>query len=366
MRQLMSRLFGLMFGLILYPLRSLILNLGIFIAMPLAVIILNLAFLKKDSLTWNLVLLAFSPLIISVLFVLGESATLFCAFIDLVLSARFAVKTASESGISGVFSRLVTHWRDCSGWLLLTTKAPRRQAEPSHHAEQAVWTDEWQAYDPDQLQDVPKSDLTAAPLPGPEHRTGFKRLTQEECQLAKQNNEDAYKKLYDRYLELQQTIDRLDAAIKAGRDEEGYLMNVDDEIFRRDIKEPCLLFKQVNINGQWQVQLATTFLIDQDSYVEFRKKSNSHPLSRENLDNPLNETGRVRTARYCLVQYKGYCAELHELADRLRDGLQTPEPSPRRSRQSFLAAAGALPFFGESPRRTESHDKQSLLSSSPG
>gem|GEM_PF-7129105 len=110
------------------------------------------------------------------------------------------------------------------------------------------------------------------------------------------------------------------------------------------MKQPCLLFKQVQkADDQWQTVLASTAVVDATSLASHRTNRNTHPTTREDLDNPPFKAREFIAARYCLVPYEGYCTELHELADMIRSKLA---PQPAGENRQSMSMASLLTQFG--------------------
>ncbi len=332
-----------MFGLVLYPTASLLINLG-FVALGLGLDVVLAGF--SLGLIVNIVYSHFStsPLLTSILGVIATAVVLSAAFIspivlmipfviymliDLFNSFRLGVKDGYEHGLThvlnnafsgeNIFSRSLRYLTAFLDSLLQRNGMTRDSFQGGPQNELAD--------DFSYLEDVPRVSYDVSHLNGPAQAPViFLPLTPDELSRASEMPDlgvvlSQYVSLYDRLQTLDQAIEarRLEG-VEDGAPLEG---GVTDETMMLDVISPALLVKQYQAAPEeWKVVPASTAIINRPTLEEWLGSSNSHPQTRERVDAPTAYNGT--TTRYRIYAYHTLtdARELVEAASRIRDRFQ--------------------------------------------
>lgn len=193
----------------------------------------------------------------------------------------------------------------------------------------------------------------------------FILLTNEELDKAgtipKLNNQ------LERYHELINKLKTLDAAIKARGTNKSAPLDVETDIIpHMDMSHPILIYKEVEIEkDSWVTQPGTTYIEDMSSWktVLGAREKPVHPLTREDITNPPSFHHTIphiekdligATTRFRWHSYTGYCQELHEITNYIRQACiskPSSEPAPSKSTSTIIKDGGSHLFH--SPVQTE-------------
>lgn len=206
----------------------------------------------------------------------------------------------------------------------------------------------------------PMQERDSSYFPGPEPMTidNYSLLTSEEIRLA--SSLPTLSMVLDRYNDLAQRIEKLDRALEmrdakkqlpknwveeekgmapafAEQSENSELEGIDDEVIvDNGLIRPALLMKQYQTSPQseWIVVPTSTKIVDTDSWSRWlNTKNDSHPLFKDSIQNP--QSYATKKTRYAIYPYPkpGHCQELHEAALSIRATLATIRP--KTSHQPF-------------------------------
>jgi len=225
----LNRFFGVFAGLLLYPLKSLLVNAGfaVFILAGLLYGILSRIFGGDHSFSGRIFVLLFSPLSVAGSVALVALIAVSVASIDILRTAYHGVVTGWNKGLTRVLYNVLFKINKFNIMLSLADQAVA-DSNNIGAANNAVWLQE----DFTSLPDVPRTAVEFQALANPEPRQGFCALTEDETILAGQLVDRDVKKLVERYTALKKTLEDLDIAMQEEKDKEGYLPNnVDDDFF---------------------------------------------------------------------------------------------------------------------------------------
>ncbi|MBA2710068.1 MAG: hypothetical protein H0U57_05715 [Tatlockia sp.] len=223
------------------------------------------------------------------------------------------------------------------------------------------------------LEDIPRSSVSRIPElhEQPQAVIQFNPLTIDELQQTEKisalmgNVVAAYKSLDER-------LTALDEDMASRTDIETDLDNVMDEVIMVSIKTPCLLVKQYqDEQGRWRVIPDRTKIIDKPSWDTWLGQNNCHPETREQMDNARSEVvnGENKLTRYRIRPYtnKNDSQELIEASLAIRTKLIEVNPANIQVDQvvSNISSTIRETFFGNSSSRNHSNqDERPFLTSS--
>lgn len=222
------------------------------------------------------------------------------------------------------------------------------------------------------LQDVPHSSLSEVPdlHERPQaKKVEFNPLSLDELQqaqgIANMLGEivPAYKSLHERLTNLNEDI------ATRGNHSNADLENIMDEVMMVAITEPALLVKQYqDEHGNWRVIPDRTKIIDKPSLEKWLSQKNSHPETRESMDNANSETiaGVSRITRYRIRPYISMndAQELIEASITIRKKIQEVNPANIQVGQvvAGLTTNFRETFFGHAQNSANTQEESRRLS----
>lgn len=343
----LNRFAGVFINPILYLAKSLLVNLGYLVAFPFFIVAIAIGFIIANG-----VLESLRSLIGATVLAVVGVPFVFLAFLialpvvvlsDTVRCLYIGIKNGAEKGLLSGLVSLIVDWTKFNLLsVMLMKKSGQRRATEERNERQA---ETWPAYDPAQFGGdagpAHNRNVRVDELEAPENRDGFLALTPAELAAAESMTDASDTTLLKRYIELKNELDLLDEAIKSQRIVDGYYLDkdnndIEDQLIGNGVKVPCLLFKQVEeAPDVWKTVSPTTKVVDKEGVEKMRKVDSRHPLFREDMNAPPKLNGN--NTRYCFIEYNGYCAELHELADKIREGLVPQNKTIRRESMSVIS-----------------------------
>ncbi|MBA3536650.1 MAG: hypothetical protein H0T84_08585 [Tatlockia sp.] len=220
------------------------------------------------------------------------------------------------------------------------------------------------------LVDVPHSSLSEVPdlHERPEARiVQFNPLSLAELQLA-EGISDMLGKVVPEYQSLHERLTSLDEDLVKRGDSNDHLAKTWDEVSVIPITQPALLVKQyLDEHGKWRVMPGRTQIIDKPGFEEWLSTSNSHPSTREPLDNANAEIidGTSRTTRYRIRPYTSMndAQELVEASITIRKKLQEINPVNIQVGQVVAGISSNFrqTFFGDTQDSANASDQRAGL-----
>lgn len=392
MFEFLNKIFGSLAALILYPIKSVLVSLGLVllylmlipifvIGLPILLATLFAALVYENSglgaLITALFTFAISGLLSIVFFPLLFAATIiytiYQGIFDFFRAARFGIQDGYEQGLffhvlnrflfdivifSSGLQRQIAQLSQLSQLLL---------NEDNGHVINAL-NEQDDLADYFDLADVPHSSLEQIPelheQPKPQ-KVAFQPLSIDELQQAKGISDligggkivSAYESLHQRLTEL-----NADLATR-GKNEDLGLENVMDEVMFVEIKEPALLVKQYkDENGKWRVIPDRTKIIDKPQFEKWLSQKNAHPETREKMNdaNPEVIDEISRETRYRIHPYTNMNSsqELIEASRLIRRKLNELSPA---NQVGQLASGLRVRFFENAEAQNSAHNESGAL-----
>ena len=315
MFQLLNRLVGGLIGSVLYPIKSLIINvvlisLAALVAPLICLIVPYVSFSGKEE--------NFVELLVN-MFIVMPLLLVVCPFIAVgvligacVTTVYDVFDTAVQGFVDGVekgfsMSMLDQLWSDhtlSSTFLLILNEFFKNSSENNS--------------EPQSLNQRIESYVSSCP---------FSELIQEEKLVAKTIAE--LKDDFKRYNDLISRLQSLDVSLNL-KGSEPILPDIDDEVMAAfDIRQPSLLVKQYYdaASHSWRAVPASTRIIDQANLSEWWKQCDkqktpfTHPLNRDNINAPEKYNGHETRYRIHPYQSMVNAQELVELTSSIREHL---------------------------------------------
>lgn len=366
MLRILNKISGIVVGVLLYPLKSVLVNffiaalsilLGLLIVFGFPPLVASVAYRKSgEKLTPALLVgfLAATVLIIAVPFVLLIKLThqIFRGVRDIFSSIRLGAIEGYNEGLffhvlKQAFTSVVIFSRSLQGIIVSLNGLPENQNGISDEA-----LVELEGNDYSNTADRRNNSSETPNLQEQQTGSAFLPLTPAQLKLAEGITDlqvilEQYKSLYER-------LDNLDKAIvKRGSNDGQATEDFDDElIYGLEIKNPALLVKQYqDINGLWKIVPASSKIIDQNNLSDWLRRHNSHPTTREAMDRAEPYNNRPTRYRIHTYQSMGDAQELKDAATAIRkklDLLNTAGLPPVSQVMSEIKTQISHTFFGNS------------------
>jgi hypothetical protein len=355
MFQFLNKLLGATAGIILYPLKSLLITLG-FIALHIIflpilligfpILVAVLAAITAESARFTAALFAWlisgtiSIIVFPVLILLSTFSVAYNGIKDLFRAVSYGARDGYEGGLFfHVLNRFVFDFLVFSSYLqIVVSSVIARFGGIGNNALNdegfnALYQEDDDVANYFDLENVPHSSLSEIPDLHQQPKVKkmeFKPLSSDELQRA-EGISDILGKAFTAYKSLHERLTELDADIAKKGDSNADL-DTWDEVSYVPITQPALLVKQYQDQHQkWRVVPNHTQIIDKPGLDQWLRGSNSHPKTREPMDKATPETidGISRETRYRVRSYNSMndAQELLEASIVIRKKLEEANPA---------------------------------------